>query len=604
MKFIKENFDKSVERERKIARFLESKENERKLSFGKKDSVRKWYEHDFADDAVSVEDMDPSITFEMAASYVVPDANGEDRFYNKMGSVDSFVRENIFTKIAEIYGVSYDDVYETWMGTPDTKLLDALKADGVVECLTEEKEDGAESVYRVTYKASDKIFSSFMIKAKDKDDAIDKAMAYRKKKYDKDTDIVGAEKMSASEVDDYKRRGMSLVESIDPDKEYKGRMMIINYKKGNSSLEQLHKDLVDLFDGDIKTAFNFLVDNESVKIKESVDADIEKIKQSINGLTDHPMDALIYPTSTTDKQACVKKNKLSKGKYVVWFVEDGEQDVVDNDLTIDQAAKWIKKNASSLNPKQLKKTQGVLNKEGLGGNTVSRKASNVVVTEDKDSDKENVRSAIEALSNGDVLVYKVADKSFPELYIMRNSEKPEYLVLWNESDEGEIANLVKYSSVDNAVYWVINTAISYTPKKLKNKHVSFKEGKRVCEDMEEPEEIPASPETMDAMSVANTLNALIQDEWQAIDGYNGTISTYRAMAQDDYPEKDNSIDYDAIIKILEDIAQEEMNHVGMLQKAMGTISPNVSEIKGGEEEAEETLENPEAVEVVGEEDAE
>ena len=133
MKFIKENFDKSVERERKIARFLESKENERKFSFGKKDSVRKWYEHDFADDAVSVEDMDPSITFEKAASYVVPDADGEDRFYNKMGSVDSFVRENIFTKIAEIYGVSYDDVYETWMGTPDTKLLNALKADGVVE---------------------------------------------------------------------------------------------------------------------------------------------------------------------------------------------------------------------------------------------------------------------------------------------------------------------------------------------------------------------------------------------------------------------------------------------------------------------------------------
>lgn len=398
MKFIKENFDKSVERERKIARFLESKENERKLSFGKKDSVRKWYEHDFADDAISVEDMDPSITFEVAASYVVPDANGKDRFYNKMGSVDSFVRENIFTKIAEIYGVSYDDVYETWMGTPDTKLLDALKADGVVECLTEEKEDGEENVYRVTYKASDKIFSSFMIKAKDKDDAIDKAMAYRKKKYDKDTDIVGAEKMSASEVDDYKRRGMSLVESLDPDKEYKGRMMIINYKKGNSSLEKLHKDLVDLFDGDIKTAFDFLVDNENVKIKESADSNVE--------------------------------------------------------------------------------------------------------------------------------------------------------------------------------------------------------------DLEETEEIPASPETMDAMSVANTLNALIQDEWQAIDGYNGTISTYRAMAQDDYPEKDKSIDYDAIIKILEDIAQEEMNHVGMLQKAMGTISPNVSEIKGGEEEAEETLENPEAVKVVGEEDAE
>ena len=136
MKFIKENFDKSVERERKIAQFLESKGKERRLSFGKKDSVRKWYERDFADDAVSVEDMDPSITFEMAASYVVPDADGEDRFYNEMGDVDSFVRENIFTKIAEIYDVSYDDVYETWMGTPDTKLLDALKEKIKMKLLT------------------------------------------------------------------------------------------------------------------------------------------------------------------------------------------------------------------------------------------------------------------------------------------------------------------------------------------------------------------------------------------------------------------------------------------------------------------------------------
>lgn len=517
MKFIKENFDKSVERERKIARFLESKENERKLSFGKKDSVRKWYEHDFADDAISVEDMDPSITFEVAASYVVPDANGEDRFYNKMGSVDSFVRENIFTKIAEIYGVSYDDVYETWMGTPDTKLLYALKADGVVECLTEEKEDGEENVYRVTYKASDKIFSSFMIKAKDKDEAIDKAMAYRKKKYDKDTDIVGAEKMSSSEVDDFKRRGMSLVEDID--------------------------GAVDITDLEKKT-----------------DAAYKKMKATKKGTADY-------------------------------------------DKAFDE---WSE-------------LHGQLTKAMFSGRTISRKSPSEVVLgegnkvlkkdtkklkEDKSSDKDSVKGDIEALSDGDILVYTVADKDFPELYIMRNSEKPEYLVLWNENEDGEVANLVKFSSVDNAVYWVINKATSYTPRKLTNKHITFQEGKRVCEDMEEPEEIPASPETMDAMSVANTLNALIQDEWQAIDGYNGTISTYRAMAQDDYPEKDNSIDYDAIIKILEDIAQEEMNHVGMLQKAMGTISPNVSEIKGGEEEAEETLENPEAVEVVGEEDAE
>ena len=114
---------------------------------------------------------------------------------------------------------------------------------------------------------------------------------------------------------------------------------------------------------------------------------------------------------------------------------------------------------------------------------------------------------------------------------------------------------------------------------------------------EKVEENSAAAETPDGMGVANTLNALIQDEWQAIDGYNNTISTYRSMAQSDYPEADKSIDYEAIIKILEDIAQEEMNHVGMLQKAMGTISPNVEEIAGGEKEAEETLEAPEDVKI-------
>ena len=101
------------------------------------------------------------------------------------------------------------------------------------------------------------------------------------------------------------------------------------------------------------------------------------------------------------------------------------------------------------------------------------------------------------------------------------------------------------------------------------------------------EEIKPAPETDAAMGIANTLNALIRDEWEAIDGYNSSISTYRAMQED--KETAGSIDFDALIKILEDIAQEEMNHVGMLQKAMETVSPNAEEIKGGEEEAEETL---------------
>ena len=353
MKLIHENFDKSVDMERRIAdyRLKESFKpsiKEEVKTTNKTDSVKKWYEETYPDDAISVEDMSPEITFEKAASYVAP--NGDiDYFYDEMGVHDSFVRELIFRELAKIYDVSYEDVYETWMGDKHTKFMRAIanKADTEIkesaDCSCEDKkleESDSESIYRVTYKASDYVFSSFMIKADTKEDAINKAMKYRQDKYGKSTDIVGAEKMSASEVEDYKQRGMSLIECG---------------VKTECVTEELHED--------------------------------------------------------------------------------------------------------------------------VGA-----------------------------------------------------------------------------------------------------------------------EEIPASPETGDAMAVANSLNALIQDEWQAIDGYNSTISTYRSMKDDEYAPKDETIDYEAIIKILEDITQEEMNHVGMLQKAMQSVSPNVEEIKGGEEEAEEVLDVPQEVE--------
>ena len=110
----------------------------------------------------------------------------------------------------------------------------------------------------------------------------------------------------------------------------------------------------------------------------------------------------------------------------------------------------------------------------------------------------------------------------------------------------------------------------------------------VEEPVETKEEvIPASPESGDKMGVAGSINSLIRDEWEAIDGYNSTISTLRYMR--DSGDADSSIDYDGIIKILEDIANEENLHVGQLQKALETISPNAASIGEGEQEAEEQL---------------
>ena len=77
------------------------------------------------------------------------------------------------------------------------------------------------------------------------------------------------------------------------------------------------------------------------------------------------------------------------------------------------------------------------------------------------------------------------------------------------------------------------------------------------------------------------INALIQDEWQAIQGYNDAIATLSTT----------DIDTD-IINVFKDIANEENIHIGQLQKALEMVSPNVSSIGEGEQEGAEQLEEP------------
>ena len=411
MKLIKENFDTIIARKRKIAEYLEKKEK----SYGKKDSVKDWYERKYPQDADIVADVDPALTFEKAALLIVPVKDDEDKFY-ETSIDDSVARERVFEKIAEIYGVSYDDVYDTWMGKSDTKLKDILHSDGIIESLNEDAD--SEKVYQVTYKASENIFSSFMVKAKDKDEAIDKAVEYRKKKYNTNTDIIGAKEMSASEVKDYTNRGMSLIESVDVDKEDKGRLLIIDYKDGKMDLEKLHKELLDLFSGDVKKAFTFFVENEDVKLKEDCK---EPIK------------------------------------------EDIEIEVEDSDGDVDS----------------------------------------VIVPSDE------IEASIES------------------------EEK-------NEKEE---------------------------------------------------EVIPDGPETYQDFDIANSLNALIRDEWEAIEGYNNASNLLKTMKEYDTELK---IDVDGIIKILADIANEENLHVGQLQKALEMVSPNAESIKDGAKEAEEQIEETES----------
>ena len=100
----------------------------------------------------------------------------------------------------------------------------------------------------------------------------------------------------------------------------------------------------------------------------------------------------------------------------------------------------------------------------------------------------------------------------------------------------------------------------------------------------EGEESPATP--MDS-GIAMMINSLIQDEWQAIDGYTSAIRTLQE--QNAHPE---------MIKTLEDIMNEENVHVGQLQLLMGIVAPTTDSISKGEEEALGQVEESQPVEQV------
>ena len=91
-------------------------------------------------------------------------------------------------------------------------------------------------------------------------------------------------------------------------------------------------------------------------------------------------------------------------------------------------------------------------------------------------------------------------------------------------------------------------------------------------------EMPETPIDEKA-GVTTMFHNLIEDELQAIDGYNSAIVTLKGL-KDDYTD---------IINILTDIAGEENIHVGQLQRALELVSPQAELIASGVEEAEEEI---------------
>lgn len=85
--------------------------------------------------------------------------------------------------------------------------------------------------------------------------------------------------------------------------------------------------------------------------------------------------------------------------------------------------------------------------------------------------------------------------------------------------------------------------------------------------------------TPEENGVQNMIQFLIKDEWDAIEGYNNAIQTLKGMGN-----------YDDLCSVLQEISNEELIHVGQLQKALSFVNPVVGEkIVDGESEATEQM---------------
>ena len=99
------------------------------------------------------------------------------------------------------------------------------------------------------------------------------------------------------------------------------------------------------------------------------------------------------------------------------------------------------------------------------------------------------------------------------------------------------------------------------------------------------EAIPEGPKTGLDSAVADALINLINDEWEAIQGYNDFRNMILSM------KETSTGDYSEMVTVIDEIVNEENLHVGQLQELLKRVSPNTESIAKGEEEAQEQLES-------------
>ena len=97
------------------------------------------------------------------------------------------------------------------------------------------------------------------------------------------------------------------------------------------------------------------------------------------------------------------------------------------------------------------------------------------------------------------------------------------------------------------------------------------------------EAVPEGPKPGIESGIADSLIKLINDEWEAIQGYNNFRDMILSM------QENGDADYSEMIRVIDEVSNEENLHVGQLQELLKKVSPNTTSIAKGEEEAQEQL---------------
>lgn len=97
-------------------------------------------------------------------------------------------------------------------------------------------------------------------------------------------------------------------------------------------------------------------------------------------------------------------------------------------------------------------------------------------------------------------------------------------------------------------------------------------------DVDMDSEIMQPPAMGLGTGIADNIIRLINDEWEAVQGYNDFIEVLRVSKSDE-----------STINVIKDIVAEENKHVGQLQELLKRVSPNANQIAVGEREARNQL---------------